>query len=105
MTSNTQTTMAIGTSGLNAEPPIKACESNTTRISSVAYAVDDNASDAKTGNAISLRSRWCCASVLEIGRPTRIRFNLGTTAYLGPVTITATVEGGTSGTAVIQITP
>ncbi len=32
-------------------------------------------------------------------------FNVGTTAYLGPVTITATAEGGAAGTATIQIIP
>jgi hypothetical protein len=32
-------------------------------------------------------------------------FNLGTTTYLGPVTISAAVEGTTTGSAAIQITP
>jgi hypothetical protein len=31
--------------------------------------------------------------------------NVGTSAYLGPVTITATVEGGATGSATIQIVP
>jgi adhesin/invasin len=32
-------------------------------------------------------------------------FNLGTTPYLGPVTISAVVEGGATGTATVQIVP
>jgi hypothetical protein len=32
-------------------------------------------------------------------------FNAGTTAYVGPVTITATVEGGATGSATLQIVP
>jgi len=34
-----------------------------------------------------------------------VTFNVGTTTYLGPVTITATVEGGATGTATLQIVP
>ena len=54
-----------------------------------------------TGASIGTFSRVALAS----GGSSTATFNVGTTAYLGPVTITATVEGGTSGTAVIQITP
>jgi hypothetical protein len=32
-------------------------------------------------------------------------FNVGTTTYVGPVTITATVEGGAAGSATLQIVP
>jgi hypothetical protein len=32
-------------------------------------------------------------------------FNVGTTTYLGPVTVTASVEGRATGTAVVQIVP
>src|SRR4051812_10963035 len=32
------------------------------------------ASEAKTGSATSLRSRWCCSSEVANGRPTRRRF-------------------------------
>jgi hypothetical protein len=32
-------------------------------------------------------------------------YSVGTTGYLGPVTITATAEGGAAGTAAIQIVP
>ena len=49
--------MAIGMRYLNAAAPMPACSSRTTRISSVAYAVDEIASEAKIGRAISLRSR------------------------------------------------
>jgi len=54
-----------------------------------------------TGTSIGTFSRVALAS----GGSSTVTFNLGTTAYLGAVTITATVEGGTSGSAVIQITP
>ena len=41
--------------------------------SSVAYAVEEIASDAKIGSATRLRSRWCPSSDVAIGRPIRIR--------------------------------
>jgi hypothetical protein len=53
------------------------------------------------GASIGTFSRVALAS----GGSSTATFNLGTTGYLGPVTITATVEGGASGSAVIQITP
>ena len=43
--------------GPNAPLPISACNNSTTRISSVAYAVEEIASEAKTGSAIFLLSR------------------------------------------------
>ena len=59
--------MAIGVRGVNAAAPIPAWSNSTTRISSVAYAVDEMASEANAGRAMNLRSRWCCSSALESG--------------------------------------
>ncbi len=47
----------------------------TTRISCVAYALDDRASLAKTGNAILLGSRVSPSLALDCGRPTSARLN------------------------------
>ncbi len=57
MNSKAATTMAMGTRASKACGPTPAWRSRTMRISSVAYAVDDIASDAKIGRAMSLRSR------------------------------------------------
>jgi hypothetical protein len=69
------TTMEIGTSlerpSARLDPPTAV----TIRISSVAYAVDDSASDANTGRAMSLGSRWCSCSVVAMGRPTSSFFS------------------------------
>src|SRR3954447_26621152 len=54
------------------EPPTAV----TNRISSVAYAVDDSASDANTGRAMLFGSRWCSCSLVGIGRPTKMRFRI-----------------------------
>ena len=48
-----------------------AWSDSTSRISSVAYAVDEIASEAKIGSATRLRSRWWCSSDVAIGRPMR----------------------------------
>jgi hypothetical protein len=40
-----------------------------TMISCVAYAVDDNASDAKTASPTALPIVWCGASAVDKGRP------------------------------------
>ena len=61
--------MAIGTSLLKAATPMPAWATSTSRISSVAYAVDEMASEAKIGSATRLRSRWCPSSDVAIGRP------------------------------------
>ena len=45
----------------------------TKRISSVAYAVDEIASDENTASAIVFGIRWCSCSVVASGRPTRTR--------------------------------
>jgi adhesin/invasin len=54
-----------------------------------------------TGAAIGSFSR---VTLADSGLSTAT-FNVGTTAYLGTVTIRALVEGGTTGTATIQIVP
>jgi hypothetical protein len=54
-----------------------------------------------TGAALGTFSRITLA---ENGVSTAT-YDVNTTAYLGPVTITATVEGGATGTATIQIVP
>jgi hypothetical protein len=57
----------------------------TARISPVAYAVDEIASELKTGNAIEFGRRWWSASDDGIGRPTRMRFRvLGTAGQVRP---------------------
>ena len=62
----------------------------------VIYSATTNA-----GASIGSFSRVTLAS----GGVSTAMFNLGTTAYLGPVTITATVEGGAVGSATLQIIP
>jgi hypothetical protein len=53
----------------------------TKRISSVAYAVDEIASEEKTGNAIVLERRWCSCSVVARGRPTNSRLRESSTCF------------------------
>ena len=55
--SSMATTMASGTRRPHAAAPTPAWISSTTRISSVAYAVDEMASEANTGRATRLPSR------------------------------------------------
>src|SRR6478735_1324376 len=50
----------------------------TKRISSVAYAVDEMASDEKTASAMIFGIRWCSCSALDSGRPTRMRLTRAT---------------------------
>ena len=50
-----------------------ACAVRTSTISSVAYAVDEIASDANTGSATILRRRWWCSSDVAIGVPISTR--------------------------------
>jgi hypothetical protein len=51
----------------------------TRTISSVAYAVEEIASEANTGRATILRRRWWCSSEVGIGAPmsTRLRSPAG----------------------------
>ena len=46
---------------------------STSRISSVAYAVDEMASDEKTASATFFESRSCCSSAVAMGRPSIAR--------------------------------
>src|SRR5712692_12042771 len=48
---------------------------STRRISSVAYAVEESASDEKTASAVFLVSRSCVKRSVLIGLPTSKRFN------------------------------
>ena len=57
----------------NAATPMPACSVRTSTTSSVAYAVDEMASDAKIGSATRLRSRWWPSSDVAMGLPMRIR--------------------------------
>ena len=68
MNSRIATTIAIGTSSWKASAPMPALPNSTMRISSVAYAVDDTASEAKIGRATFLESFWWPSSAVAIGR-------------------------------------
>src|SRR5262245_16983043 len=48
--------------------------SRTIRISSVAYATEDSASDENTGSARIFGRRVCSSRALSTARPTRMRF-------------------------------
>ena len=69
------TTIAIGTSLLSPSARLDAPTATTKRISSVAYAVDDSASDENTASAIVFESRCSSIWVVASGRPTNSRFN------------------------------
>src|SRR5436190_24222752 len=79
--SRTATTIAMGTSLLSPSARLDAPTATTKRISSVAYAVDDSASDENTARAIVFASRWCSIWVVASGRPTKTRFNTEATAH------------------------
>src|SRR6476620_3960850 len=69
------TTMAMGTSLLRPSARLDAPKAVTKRISSVAYAVDDSASEENTASAMALESRCSSIWVVASGRPTNNRFN------------------------------
>src|SRR5262245_28747676 len=69
------TTTAIGTSLLRPIARLDAPSAVTKRISSVAYAVDDKASDEKTASAIVFGSRCSSMLVVASGRPTTTRLS------------------------------
>src|SRR4051794_41570116 len=71
MASRITTMMAIGIRTSSACIP--PAGTSTTRISSVAYAVDEMASEANTANAMSLMSRCWCSSADAIGGPMKTR--------------------------------
>ena len=57
-----------------------ALPNRTMRISSVAYAVDDTASEAKIGRATFLESLWWPSSAVAMGAPRRTRLTIDTIA-------------------------
>src|SRR5262245_9025477 len=77
------TTNAIGTSLLRPSARLDAPTAVTKRISSVAYAVEDSASEENTGSAIVLDNRWCSICVVANGRPTKNRLMSSATARDG----------------------
>ena len=70
ITNNPVTAAAIGRAQCSATAP---AATSTSRISSVAYAVDEMASEAKTGSAIILESLVRCSSAVGIGLPSITR--------------------------------
>src|SRR5215510_12047132 len=77
--SNTATTIAIGTNLLSPSARLDPPIATTNRISSVAYAVDDSASDENTASAIVFGRRCSSIWVVASGRPTKIRFSTPST--------------------------
>src|SRR2546426_1984210 len=55
--------------------PATYAAASTRRICSVAYAVEDRASEAKIARAVFLVSRSCAKRAVRIGLPTSRRFN------------------------------
>ena len=74
------TAIAIGTSFESPSARLEPPTATTKRISSVAYAVDEIASDEKTASAIVFGIRWCSCSVVASGRPTRTRLTNATSS-------------------------
>src|SRR5437588_5469383 len=76
ITSRTEIAIEIGTTLPNASLwPTRYAAANTSSICSVAYAVDDSASEAKIARAVFLVSRSCAKRAVLIGLPTSRRFN------------------------------
>src|SRR3954467_12608410 len=73
------TMIAIGTSFDSPSARLDGITAMTKRISSVAYAVDEIASDEKTASATTFEIRWCSCSELASGRPTNSRFSVSNT--------------------------
>src|SRR3954471_18428043 len=69
------TITAIGTSFDRPNARLDEGTAITKRISSVAYAVDEMASDEKTASATIFEMRWCSCSEVASGRPTSSRFS------------------------------
>ncbi len=67
--SRSATAIEIGIRTLSPSARLDAPTAVTNRISSVAYAVDEMASDEKTASAISLGIRWCSWSAMEMRAP------------------------------------
>src|SRR4051794_23197707 len=67
------TTMAMGTSIWSPRARLDAPAAITNRISSVAYAVEEMASEEKVARAMRFERRWCSDSDEARGRPIRTR--------------------------------
>ena len=75
ITSSRQIAIEIGTTLPNGSPwPTKYAAASTRSICSVAYAVEDSASDAKIARAVFLVSRSCAKRAVLIGLPSSKRF-------------------------------
>jgi hypothetical protein len=73
------TAIEIGTSTLSPRARLEVPTTVTKRISSVAYAVEEIASDENTARAMTLGMRWCSCSDVASGRPTKMRFSVSNT--------------------------
>src|SRR5215207_2202856 len=76
------TAIPIGISVLRPSARLEPPTATTKRISSVAYAVDEMASDENTARAMVFGMRWCSISVVASGRPTRTRLTNATSQIL-----------------------
>ena len=72
--------MPIGMSVLRPSARLDPPTATTKRISSVAYAVDEIASDENTARAMVFEMRWCSISVVASGRPTSTRLTNATSS-------------------------
>jgi hypothetical protein len=72
------TAIPIGTSVSRPSARLDAPTAVTNRISSVAYAVDEIASDEKTASPMLFGMRWCSCSTVARGRPTSSRLRIAT---------------------------
>ncbi len=84
---------AIGTEAGRAAVPARM---RMSRISSVAYATEESASDAKTARPVTRVSRSCLASVVGMGVPTSRRFS-PRSGMGSPVRPAEEGHGGTGG--------
>src|SRR3954465_1045492 len=82
MVSNVATAIEIGISVLRPSARLDAAPAVTNRISSVAYAVDEIASDEKTASAIVLLIRGCSCSADDSGGPTKMRLTASSVSVI-----------------------
>src|SRR6476619_6495222 len=76
------TAIPIGISVFSPSARLEPPTATTKRISSVAYAVDEMASDENTARAMVFEMRWCSISVVANGRPTSTRLTNATSQIL-----------------------
>src|SRR3954451_9927354 len=74
------TATPIGMSLLRPSARLEPPTATTKRISSVAYAVDEMASEENTASAMVFGMRWCSISVVASGRPTSTRLTNATSS-------------------------